>query len=640
MQGTGSKTCTATIAPADLLGPLPMWVTFQIGFDYLPSCSPAGCLSTSARSYVALLPKGSSLISGSVRDGEDHMVRGVPVTITGQGKRYSTATDGAGLFTALLPVGTWTITPSGTWDPPVRVIALGPNGARADFKAPVSELDFAVEGSRLVNGVDWTIAPATGLTWRSGVVRAHTPSGSPLGNRVVQLDAPYFDGSGPGQLPRPRISICDAVTWRPMFTSEDRTERVTDSNGEVPFTIMLGTDVGTSLLHARLGDAAAALDVERIAQTGVVTGPSVSDIVTPMQNAVRLGLPAPPLFAFSAGSLQSGLVEWWLAYRAGEQVGPSRMLPAGDFVPVRSADGSKAAIVFYPAGNPGPLREHLAAGTGLPADYPTLTLSFRQVPFSPNGDLLQWQAVLTDLPPLGTWEAANGPASAGFSAGGSLGTAGWLGGPLPPVVIDRTARMGYARCVPGASPPTTTIEVHSPVTVELPEGSGGFRMTGAAGDATTYVVPDGTGTLQLRGTGSGRASIVVRSDEDVRTFSITARRGASGELRLGESEGPARLIFAGKAIVGESGVALRMSGLPRSLKAGRSSKVTVRVRDAYGAPAGDVAVTAKGAGIRVSGRTDPRGRVTLLLKPVSRGNVTFSARAPGSREVTGIVAAR
>lgn len=173
MQGTGSKTCTATIAPADLLGPLPMWVTFQIGFDYLPSCSPAGCLSTSARSYVALLPKGSSLISGSVRDGEDHMVRGVPVTITGQGKRYSTATDGAGLFTALLPVGTWTITPSGTWDPPVRVIALGPNGARADFKAPVSELDFAVEGSRLVNGVDWTIAPATGLTWRSGVVRAH-----------------------------------------------------------------------------------------------------------------------------------------------------------------------------------------------------------------------------------------------------------------------------------------------------------------------------------------------------------------------------------------------------------------------------------------------------------------------------------
>ena len=83
-----------------------------------------------------------------------------------------------------------------------------------------------------------------------------------------------------------------------------------------------------------------------------------------------------------------------------------------------------------------------------------------------------------------------------------------------------------------------------------------------------------------------------------------------------------------------------MSGLPRSLKAGRSSKVTVRVRDAYGVPAGDVAVTAKGAGIRVSGRTDPRGRVTLLLKPVSRGNVTVSARAPGSREVTGIAAAR
>ncbi len=641
MQGTGSKTCTATIAAADLLGPLPMWLPFQVGFDWLPSCSSGGCISSSERTNVALLPASSSLLSGSVRDAGDHMVRGVPITISGQGRRYATTTNGAGEFTAILPTGTWTVAPAGTWDPPARVIRLGAAGARADFKAPVSELDFSVAGSRLVNGVDWTTAPASGLALRSGVVRAHTSSGRPLADRTVQIDAPYVDGSSPGQSPRPRISVCDAVTWRPLFTTGDRTERVTDSNGEVGFTLMLGTEIGTSLLHARLADDVTALDVERIGQTGAVTGPSVPDIVTPMQNATRLGLPAPPMFAIGAGSLQAVLVEWWLGYRAGEQVGPDRMLPAGDFVPVRSRDNQRAAIVFYPAGNPRPLRDHLTLGSTLPTDYPTATLGFRQVPFSPDGKLLQWQAVLTDLPALSTWEAANGPATDGFVLNGTgLGTAGWLGGPVPPVIVDRTARSAYARCVPGASPPTTIVEVHSPVTVDLAEGGGGFAIRSPRSGPVSYVVPGEATELALNGTGSGRAVIVVRAGDVVRSYDFRSRRGAGGVLTLNASGAPSRLTFAGRVVPAAPGVALRLSGLPRTLAGGRATTVTARVTDAFGSGVENASVTVRGAGIRAGGSTDGRGVVRLTLRPTSRGRITLVASAPGARPARVVATAR
>jgi hypothetical protein len=640
MRGIGRKTCTASVAPADLVGTLPAWLTFQVGFDWLPTCGPNGCISSSERIFVALLPAKSSLLTGSVRDREDHMLRGVMVTISGMGRRYAIATNGAGEFSALLPQGTWTVTPSGTWDPQSRVIKLGANGARADFRSPVSEVSFAISGSRLVNGVDWTTVPASGLNWRTGTLHARTASGAGLANRAVEIDAPYFDGSAPGQVPAPRISICDATTWRPLFATTDRVDRITDANGDVGFTIMFGSEPSTSLLHSRLKDEVTALDVERLGQVGAIVGPSLPDITTPMQNAVKLGLPAVPLFALSPGSLQSILVEWWLGYRAGDQVGPDRMSPAGDFVPVRTRDNMRGAIVFYPAGNPRPLREHLASGAPLPGDYATFTLGFRQVPITPTGKLMQWQAVLNDLPSLATWEATNGPATDGFLlTGAGLGTAGWLGGPIPPVVVDRTGRAAYARCVPGASPPTIVVEVHSPVRLDLNEGRPGFALPGSRTRPVTYVLTDEAQDLALTGTGSGPTSVVVRSDDAVRTFTFTSRAGASGKLSL-TAAGKPRLVFAGKPVRAVEGVALRIAGAPKSLRVGRTSRLSVRVTDAFGAPVPRASLVARGAGVKASGLTDDEGVLRLVVSPKTRGTVTVTVSAPGARPLRVRVVAR
>lgn len=616
----------------------PYWMQASLSMTVVPvqNCSPLNdgswnSCGTSAVRWIAVVPPRQTVLSGRVTGKDGKGVAGVALTLRGTSGSWTVRTDAQGTYSALVPQATYVVTPAGAWDPPSRVVAAGPNGARADFEAAVAELDFAVEASHLVNGLDWTKAPATGLIWRNGRLHAHSRSGAPLANTVVEIDAPYFDGSAPGRTPAPRVSVCDATTYRPMLNGVDRVERITDANGDVPFTVMLGSEPSTSLWHARLKDDPTALDVERIGLTGTTTGPSAPDITTPMQNSGRLGLPAPPLFAMSAGSLQAGLIEWWLGYRAGEQVGPDRMLPAGDFVPVRTADSTKGAIVFYPSGNPGPLRDHLTTGAALPPNYPTATLGFRQVRFDPEGRLMQWQARLDTLPPLGAWEAENGPAKDGFLLTRSgLGTAGWLGGPIPPWIVDRTARVAYARCVPAASPPTTVVEVHSPVTVTMPAGSGGFAVTAKPGVPTTYVLPEGAGTLSLAGTGTGTATIVVRSDAGVSTYSFAARKGAHGSLVLNDAGAPLRLTYAGRTVAGSKGIALRLRGLPATARPGRTIGLRLQVSDAFAVPVAGATVRLRGAGTSSSGRTDARGLVRLTIRPRARGTVSVDVAAPAA----------
>jgi hypothetical protein len=631
--GAGS-TCTYPVVQPEYFQQ-PYWIRTEVWFTPIPQrgCDTGSCDMTVARRYVAVVAGGTSVLSGVLTDANGAGVGGVAMAVRGGGTSRTVRTSATGAYTTVLPLGTYTVTPTGNWDPPARSVRLRSGGTAADFRAAVAELDFAIEGSRLVNGLDWSTAPATGLAWRSGTVRAHTASGAPLADQVVQIDAPYLDGSAPGSRPAPRIAVCDAGTYRPLFTTGDRAERISDAGGTVGFTLMLGSEPSTSLFHARLRDDVTALDVERIGLTGAVTGPAAEDITRPMQNATALGLPAPPLFALSAASLQAGLVEWWLGYRSGDQVGADRMLSAGDFVPVRTADNARGAIVFYPAGNPGPLREHLVSGTPLPADYATVTLGFRQVPFDVHGNLFQFQVRLDGLPSLPAWEAENGPATDGFLlAGTGLGTSGWLGGPLPPGVVQRSARVAYARCVPGALPPVTVVEVHSPVRLSLPDGSGGFALPAASGTPATYVIPTGSAQqLALAGTGSGTATIVVRVGGTVRAYALHPRRGAAGTLQLNAAGAATRLVFAGRTVTATQGVTLRVTGLPRELKAGTRRSATVRVRDGFGDPAALAQVVARGAGVFARGRTRASGIARIVLRPDTRGSVVVMVTTPGAR---------
>ena len=204
---------------------------------------------------------------------------------------------------------------------------------------------------------------------------------------------------------------------------------------------------------------------------------------------------------------------------------------------------------------------------------------------------------------------------------------------MPPAVTDRTARAAFARCVPGASPPTTVVEVHSPVAVDLEDGSGGFAIRGVGTGIETYVVPHGSAGAVLTGTGTGPVSVVVRTGSDARTYAFTARRGATGHLRLSESGAPTAVTFAGRRIPGGAGVRLRMTGLPSALKAGRTTKATLRVTDVFGSAAQGVTVSGRGTGVRITGVTDRRGIVRIVLRPTSRGSVTLAATAPASAGV-------
>jgi len=326
----------------------------------------------------------------------------------------------------------------------------------------------------------------------------------------------------------------------------------------------------------------------------------------------------------------------------------------GDFGPFRSADGRNGGIVFYPSGNPGPLRAHLLTGTPLPGGYETRVIALRRVVILGG---TSWVAQLssgpTGLMSVQQWENVEfrTKAVAGYAIPRAGERLGWFGGPYPPSSANAGARRAFDRCAPGAAPANTVFAVHSPLRLLIRDAKGrklgydakgklvgtlgGWVSRGGKGAAgtTTYVVPAGSYSVGLTGTGRGRATIVASTPgatgDRVAVFALTSRTGASGTLKVGARGAATTLTFAGRRVRAAPGVGLRVAGVPRRVSAGRRVVLKLRVSDQFGARVGGALVAVRGAGIEAGALSDARGGVRLTFVAPRSGRLTVAASAPG-----------
>jgi hypothetical protein len=164
----------------------------------------------------------------------------------------------------------------------------------------------------------------------------------------------------------------------------------------------------------------------------------------------------------------------------------------------------------------------------------------------------------------------------------------------------------------------------------------GLELAGA-GDTATYLVPAGSYTVSLLGTGKGRATVEIGSvhgrTSRVEVFSFAARAGATGTLTVSAAKPPTKAAFGGKRVVGVAGEGLVLHGMPATVTAGHASVLRLSVVDQFGRPVNGATVIVTGAQPGRGGVTDERGRVTLTITPSGR-KITVAATAPGARRTT------
>ncbi len=596
-------------------------------------------------------------LSGTVLEGDSDPMAGLEIIAREdepQGHTYKIATGADGAFTFNLPAGNYIVaprSPSGgpVFNPAKRTVHLNQDVSGVNFVRAADELDMETSASRLIDGLWWTTATAGGAAKVVGTARLRNARNEPLRDRPVRIGAPYWDVAPPGST-EPEIVICDD-SWRGVYPGTGF-ERITDTAGKIRFTMLLGGSIGNFFLHANDPSDAVVFDVERFGQLGTYMGPN-EDIVMTLQNAVKLGLPKPPLAGTTQAGVQEGLLDWLLWYRFGEYVGAAAQSPWGEFGPIRNAEGSHGGIVLYPSGNPGPLRRHLTDGTALPGGYTTLAIPIKYVVVLGKPTWYVDFGGGAGLKDLAAWELEYGPARAGFAGRDGGDGPAWFGGPYPPPSTDAAARTAFNRCVPGAAPRVAGIEVHSPLRLLItdPNGNkfgydngalvdeiGGYLVPGGKLRPATYIVPSGTYQVGLRGTGSGRAGLVARvpmdNGESVRAFSFGSRKGATGRLALTGAGAADSLKFDGRIVPAWKGLPLAVRGLPRQVLPRRRVKFAIRVVSRYGQAVEGALVAVTGKKISTRTLTNRLGNAALSFKSPRYGRVLVRVTAPGCVTMT------
>lgn len=450
--------------------------------------------------------------------------------------------------------------------------------------------------------------------------------------------------------------ICDDV-WRRVYPGAGF-ERSTDADGKIDFAVWFGSELGNWWLNGReTHDPTSVTGVLRVAQVGGVIQPDNEQIVANLSGGGFFGVGSEaPLSAPTLGAEQENLLSWLLNFRADQAGGGSgSQSPLGDFGPIHSADGSQGAIVFYPAGSPGPLRAHLETGAPLPAGYQTRVIAFKRVVIL---GITKWSAQLASEPEglmsLQAWEGQSGPARAGYASARSGGELPSFGGPYPPPASAADARAAFDRCAPGASPRSTVIQLHSPVrlllrdaqgqrfgyaaTGKLVNDLGGYLLAARGGQPASYVLPTGSYTATLTGTARGRATLVVSTPatrgDRLSVFNFKTRKGASGKLALSARGAAGSMRFGGRRVVAANGISLRLSGVPRRVVAGHSGSVKLRVRDQFGRRLAGALTTIRGKGVDAHALTDARGTGRLLFTVPRSGTLRLAVTAPGHLSIT------
>lgn len=605
-------------------------------------------------------PPSGVVVQGRVADHRGKGLTRVTVEAvsTENGRRTTDTTDPSGAYRLELAAGAYNVRPvrSGRTDrerylPEVLSFEQATGTIAKDFQlAPADAYDFETSASRLLGGLWWTTATASGAAAVQATATIENGRGDPVADEPVQIDAPYWDVAPAGSA-APEVITCDE-SWRQVYPGA-RFERPTDSQGEVHLTMFLGGTLGNFYLHSREARDVTVLDVERFGQTGRAGAVDHDDILLALKT--NQGFGAAPTSARTPAQLQEGLLVWLLARRAGITGPGGQQTPIGEFAPITNAAGTIGAIVFYPSGDPLPLRAHLANGTPLPAGYETRVLRITGL------GVLGAGTILAGLPTLEQWEqqAAVGRARYGHLAPRANQDKVYLGYPYPPVATD-PLRDGFDRCVPGAAP-GIVIERHSPVRLSFRDargkrfdvdGAGRVRRNDLAGTYTrgkgsrpdAFILPSGSYTARITGTGAGRTTLVVRAPgrggDDVKTYALRSRRGASGTLAVTSGGGARTMRFGGRRVRARQGVGLRVRGIPAAVRAGRAVTLRLRVRDDFGRAVAGAAVAVTGRGVSARGTTDASGRATVTFAAPAAGRVRARISSPGHATLTDTIRVR
>jgi Carboxypeptidase regulatory-like domain len=656
-----SRTGGAALTPSRGCTPTTYSCTWKVGKDAATqafSIMTVGITNDQgqgiSKDYFAIIGRGSFELAGHVRDLEKRPLAGARVYIAGKlaGKQSGVlTTDTTGQYTAVLPRGSYTVTVQASRSTavfaPVSSRDCRPSGPScrvsltqdrtADFRADQRQhvtLDF-----------DPGAIPADGMSFAAMLITDTNALGEPIGHQAISVSPPLGDPPylicAPGGRPYPASFPASGSVLGASYRT------TTDASGQIAATVVAGTQSGDFASWAEVPGSTARSEnaFKSLALTGGPGGAVPESLASNIRTAVTaergtaggyLAL-ASALSLTNAGSAQALLLDMLVRFKA---AGAVPQLSSVDFAPIHSASGG-AGIVFYPRGTPrarilslglnarvldvGELLKSSGGSVTFPDDYPTLA-AWEFTGEFPRGQALAGRLQRTPGEELAYFGLPYPPPEGTVNAGGRLGRNTYDQQCVPP---DRTLE---------------AVTVHSPVSVLLtgPRGSRvGVDARGRAvksgvglvqrvkGGATTIVVPAGTYRLALRGTGSGPATLVSWAAGRAKVVTFSSRRGSRGTASLGPS-GLTGARFAGRRLRTTSSVAMRASGLPRTLPGGTRT-VRLRVRDQFGAPVVGASVSIGGA-VRAAALTNRQGAARLRLHvPRRRARVTARIAAPGFR---------
>ena len=450
--------------------------------------------------------------------------------------------------------------------------------------------------------------------------------------------------------------------------------RITDGSGQVHFTAFVGTTPGNWLVDAEeVGPAR-----PKRAHATLTIGSSGGATQLPVElSSLLLAAGDSTLANFRQSGVQNAL-DWLGTLKFGG--GPNSGAMSGiDFLPIWGVDPSgraQAGVVLY-AGTTevrSALLSYIDGSTTFPPpDSQAVVIDIASMQELLFGTYLAGQHFTAPpfrLPSLQEWAdggdiqiaqadvqtfhnnthvpiLAHGHPHLGYYQPKGAENLLYGDGPYPPYGADQSVQQGFRDCVTG--PAATTITIHSPLSL-LVSGPGGtaagVTRTGAPVDTIPGAIvryagrrvlsvqlPVGSYRAALTGTGSGPATVAVSTGNSSGVYTLRVRGGQTGALSIsGRSTGVLR--FGGHTIRPAAGLALRVTGLPRSLAHGRPGVLVVRVRDPFGQPAAGAILRGPNRSTSV---VNGRGLARLPFGKLRRGRITVTIAGAGLRTYRGSI---
>jgi Carboxypeptidase regulatory-like domain len=613
-----------------------------------------------SKDYYAIIGKDRFALSGQIKDAQGNPVPGVAVQVAGT-EEATLTTDSTGSYNALLKRGSYTVTPrpghSQTFEPQQAHVSLTEDRT-VDFalRPNVNQVSVSIEPSSL---------PASGLGVSGITISDHNSLGEPVEGATIKIspplayDVPALLCDSSNRLVYP-TRLNDGSLLGGSF------QRVTDSAGEIHLNAFFGTVPGSWLLEA--GEVSSTPSQPGLASATLSeTGgpPELPQALTSL--LIAAGNSTLANFGQSA---QRNVLEW-LGQIQGQIGGVG-------FLPIHSSDASgapEAGVVIY-ANNPA-VRQSLlnylsGASSAPPGEAQAVVIDIANVNQLLLGSRLAGQAVNTTpyrLPSLSEWAngtviqiadadvqafhnqthipiSARGRPQFGMVAPTVNAPLLYGYGPYPPFAASAAIQSAFNQCV--AYTFATSVTPHSPVTVLLRDQHGdatGVSSAGAsagipgslvryAGHALRSIsAPSGSYRIAVVGTGNGPATLVFTSasasGSSSRVFHFQSRRGAKGQLIINGSQIASTLRFAGHTVDATNGLALEVHGLPKRLRKGKATKLSLSISEQLGHRAADVTVHTSGAAGSRSASANNSGALHLTLRPSKRGRVTLVFSGPG-----------